>query len=177
MKRKQFGFTIVELLVVIVVVGILAGLSTMAYNSVIENAQKKQRETDMEQLVKAIIIARKNTGKSLGELTGQHYSLNYCLSSPTEPRTRPKTDQCWHRYYENLRIISEASGVDLTPLKKGDPRGNPYMWDEEECASSSTWMNQDKPIGYFTGKGKDYVESDIEIPKLGKKCRPWDTSS
>ena len=99
MKRRRFGFTIVELMVVIVVIGILAGLSTMAYNRVMENARQSQRATDMEQLLKAITIARKNTGKTLGQITGRYWSVAYCTNSSynpsaAEPRDLDKTHAC-----------------------------------------------------------------------------------
>ena len=173
MKRRRFGFTIVELMVVIVVIGILAGLSTMAYNRVMENARQSQRATDMEQLLKAITIARKNTGKTLGQITGRYWSVAYCTDSSynpsaAEPRDLDKTHACWSQYYTNLERIGEASGVDLTPLRAGDPRGNPYMWDENE-GESGDLCRTDGPIRYFTGDGVTMANGPA-IPKLHPIC-------
>lgn len=56
MKRAalQFGFTIVELLVTIVVVGILAAIVTVTYNGTQAQSRDKQRVADMEIIVNAL---------------------------------------------------------------------------------------------------------------------------
>lgn len=49
-KRYQSGFTIVELLIVIVVIGILAAITIVAYNGVQARARVAQKETDIRTL-------------------------------------------------------------------------------------------------------------------------------
>ncbi|MDB5182142.1 MAG: fimbrial protein pilin [Candidatus Saccharibacteria bacterium] len=49
-KVTQKGFTIVELLIVIVVIGILAGLVITTYNGIQQNARNKERVTDAKAL-------------------------------------------------------------------------------------------------------------------------------
>lgn len=49
-KVTQKGFTIVELLIVIVVIGILAGLVVTTYNGIQQNARNKERVTDLKAL-------------------------------------------------------------------------------------------------------------------------------
>src|SRR6202012_2103576 len=46
-KRKE-GFTIVELLIVIVVIGILAGLVITTYNGIQQKARNTERQTDLK---------------------------------------------------------------------------------------------------------------------------------
>ncbi len=167
MKRKRFGFTIIELMVVIVVIGVLAGLSIMAYNRVIDNARSTQRETDMNQLIKAITIARKNSGKTLGEITGTYSSSLYCTgtaynTSGAEPRDLPKTHLCWTQYYHDLEEIGKNSGVDISPLRKGDSRGNPYALDENEGQGGNLCSTD--LILYFIGDGV-FSQSGPTIPK------------
>ena len=173
MKHKRFGFTIIELLIVIVVVGILAAISIVAYNGVMEKARTSQRESDMAQLLKAITAARKNTGKTLGEITGTYYSIGRCISAAynsggVEPKDLPKTHACWVQYYQNLDRLGDASGVDLRPLRVGDPRGNPYMWDENE-GEGGNYCAADGVIRYFTGNGIEHVFG-LAIPKLHPTC-------
>ena len=52
-QSKQKGFTIVELLIVIVVIGILAAISIVAYNGVTQKARDDQRISDARSIVNA----------------------------------------------------------------------------------------------------------------------------
>lgn len=54
MAKSRSGFTIVELLIVIVVIGILAAISIVAYNNVQKNARNSQRQQDIATIQKAL---------------------------------------------------------------------------------------------------------------------------
>src|ERR1044071_9326055 len=49
-KKKYSGFTIVELLIVIVVIGILAALVIVTYNGIQQKARDTERKTDIKAL-------------------------------------------------------------------------------------------------------------------------------
>lgn len=54
-KRKlNHGFTIVELLIVIVIIGILAAITITAYNGVQQRARDTQRKADLAQIAKSM---------------------------------------------------------------------------------------------------------------------------
>lgn len=50
LKKNNRGFTIVELLIVIVVIGILAGLVIVTYNGIQKKARDTERKTDINAL-------------------------------------------------------------------------------------------------------------------------------
>ncbi len=50
LKNKQSGFTIVELLIVIVVIGILAGLVVTTFNGIQQKGRDTERQTDIKAL-------------------------------------------------------------------------------------------------------------------------------
>lgn len=54
-KNKVKGFTLVELLIVIVVIAILAAISIVAYNGITQRARDTQRATDAGNIAKAIV--------------------------------------------------------------------------------------------------------------------------
>jgi len=54
MNKTKSGFTIVELLIVIVVIGILAAITAVAYNGVQSRARDAQRLSDMNRLQKSV---------------------------------------------------------------------------------------------------------------------------
>lgn len=118
---KQKGFTIVELLIVIVVIGILAAITIVAYNGIQSRANVQRANTDLNSLVKAIHLARVNQSKTLFAITG-----SACTAC---------SDQT--RYELTLDRISEASGTDLSQLKKGNPWGAKYSIDENEGETST----------------------------------------
>ena len=60
--RKHKGFTIVELLVVIVVVGILASVSIVAYSGVQARARDAQRLHDLKSIEKALDLYKTQFG-------------------------------------------------------------------------------------------------------------------
>lgn len=60
--KQQAGFTIVELLIVIVVIGILAAITIVAYNGVQGKARDTQRISDLKSITKALEIYKINNG-------------------------------------------------------------------------------------------------------------------
>lgn len=124
-KQTQ-GFTIVELLIVVVVIAILATITIVAYNGIQNSAKEAQVKTDTRNLVQAIQAARINTGKTLIQIT----------NSPDSRGTKTLADAA-------IDAISAASGMNLSGLKNGDPWGNHYRIDENELELSATDCRQD----------------------------------
>lgn len=156
MQRRRKGFTIVELLIVIVVIGILAAITIVAFNGVQARAATAKRQSDVATYVKAITIARNNTGKNLGAITGSYWSAGGCEASSgnlgnIEPKNLPKSHICWTSYYDNLAKIGAAAGINLDGLKSGDSRGNPYVLDENEGETAS--CGQSDAVAYYVGSG------------------------
>ena len=61
---KQTGFTIVELLIVIVVIGILAAITIVAYNGVQVRARDNIRKSDLAAIVKAVELFKADNGEA-----------------------------------------------------------------------------------------------------------------
>lgn len=61
-STKQTGFTIVELLIVIVVIGILAAITIVAYNGVQQKARNTQTQLAMASYAKAVLLYGQDKG-------------------------------------------------------------------------------------------------------------------
>lgn len=129
--RKYRGFTIVELLIVIVIIGILATIVIVAYNGITDRANHAKIQHDVYQISQASIIARTMENKQLAQITGQPAGVGgpmvSCGNKPagTDFATLPKSDSCWVDYIKSLDSISQASGVNIRGIV--DPWGRPYF--------------------------------------------------
>lgn len=98
-RQKQTGFTIVELLIVIVVIGILAAITIVAYSGVQKKAYDSQRITAADSIQKALAMyAIDNAGKYPNGCTPIGTGCNvstlagalvpdYLTSIPNDPNT------------------------------------------------------------------------------------------
>ncbi len=149
-KTPGGGFTIVELLIVIVVIGILASIAIVAYNGVQARAQQSKIKSDVKQIQKAIMAARTQTGTTLYGITNNDATAWFCTqkTSGTNLATLPKTDNCWVVYTSTLDQISAASGMNIRNLL--DPWGRPYFIDENEDENNGGSCTKDLIGAYKT---------------------------
>jgi prepilin-type N-terminal cleavage/methylation domain-containing protein len=132
---RASGFTIVELLIVIVVLGVLAALITASYSGAQTKAKISSTTNTMRTLQRAIIAARVNSGKSLQEITGSFWTAGPCVSGTTivpSGQLNKTTHVCWTTYKQAINDIATAASTNLDDIKNGDAWGNAILIDENE---------------------------------------------
>lgn len=88
-KTLQHGFTIVELLIVIVVIGILAAISVVSYNGIQNRAHATVTATNIKAYVNALEMYRIDTGTyvsgsgCVGKVAGEDTSCGFIIYEGT----------------------------------------------------------------------------------------------
>jgi prepilin-type N-terminal cleavage/methylation domain-containing protein len=130
-RSSLAGFTIVELLIVIVVIGILAAVVIVAYMGIQERAREAKIQADFNEIRKAVTIIHTN-GSTLGEIVGDYWTGGSCMTKPdgTDLAALSHSDPCWADYLDALNKLSIASSLNVRNII--DPWGRPYYIDENE---------------------------------------------
>lgn len=106
-SKSVKGFTIVELLIVVVVIGILAAIVTVAYTGIQSAARDSSRIATLNQLQKAIELYYVANGQYPAIIHGLGYESTSACSSLTEN---------WG-HCDRLKILTDA----LAPYAQFDP--------------------------------------------------------
>lgn len=98
-RQTQHGFTIVELLIVIVVIGILAAITIVSFNGIQNRGYDNTVRSDLNNFAKKIELVKADTGTYPATLTsamgfsfsknaygydGQNRNVRYCYNSATD---------------------------------------------------------------------------------------------
>ena len=141
-NKKQFlsrcrGFTLIELLVVISIIGILSTIVFASLNSAREKAKIVAAKSEMTQLIKAIEVARNETGKTLYGITLDN--CTYCHGDSA--------------YTTSIQRIISAGGNVYQGVDKivYGPWGNHYILDENEGENCNTDMlrTSNSKVSYY----------------------------
>lgn len=164
---RRPGFTIVELLIVIVVIAILAAIVIVAYNGVQVEAQTSKMKADLATLDQAIQAGRGATGKTLMGITGNGWTAGTCASKPagTDLAALPRSDACWVNYLRALNAIANASGAPVSNLV--DPWGRPYFIDENEGENGGCLMDTITAYAQPFNGGAKYSSVTVNVPLSG----------
>jgi type II secretion system protein G len=90
-KTEKRGFTIVELLIVIVVIAILAAITIVAYNGVQQRARDSRRKSDLGNIEKALKLYAVDNGDYIYKESGCGSSGNGSGYLNYKPSTYPKS--------------------------------------------------------------------------------------
>ena len=164
MKKHTYGFTIVELLIVIVIIGILAAISIVAYDGITNNANDSTIKSDLRNAtntMKQFLILNETSSYSTAEaMTGFSASkgayatrnnLLYCRDNATQAFTFAAVSKSNKVYaYASEGGLSELSSL---PSSAGGaagacavafgylPTSLSTTWGVSNTGSSYTWQS------------------------------------
>jgi len=108
--HKQIGFTIVELLVVIVVIAVLAAVMVVTYSNIQGRARDSRRLSDMNAITKALEIYKQQNG-DYPAAVGSTGNGGWEVSVPTASNSD---------FLAVLRTSGVISQVPIDPVNTGD---------------------------------------------------------
>lgn len=121
-SRNGRGFTIVELLIVIVVIAILAAITIVAFNGVQQRARDTQRLADIKTIVKALELYKTTTGtypNAVGTPNASGWEVSTTGSAPTN-------------FLSALVSSTGVSKIPVDPTNTGDPASLNPTWNVNE---------------------------------------------
>lgn len=125
--KNKYGFTIVELLVVIVVVGVLASIVTIAYSGISQRAENNKTISAVNQIVKLLVNYKElNNGNypsgvsGLYSCIGSDYSDGICFDATTGGYgVTARVSTTFNSALQTVGSIPQASTKKLTMSANG----------------------------------------------------------
>ena len=129
------GFTLIELLVVISIISLLSSVVFASVNSARTKARYAKAQAELNEFVKAAVIAQGESGKRLQDITGN--ACSYCVCTGD---LRNSSGACYTNWINALTTIQGATGGAISGLERmtRDPWGSPYTLDENEREFGAT---------------------------------------
>ncbi|HBL51600.1 MAG TPA: hypothetical protein DDZ05_00035 [Candidatus Blackburnbacteria bacterium] len=131
MRKKAKGFTLIELMIVISIIGMLAGLSTIGYQGARASSRDARRKADIEDLRTALEIYRSDCGSYPATLPAAGVALvgtsatGTCLTSNTYMSQIPADPQSSKGYlYEYKAGASNRTYTLCSTLENGNSTGS-----------------------------------------------------
>lgn len=162
MKKSRSGFTVVELIVVIVVIGILAAFVIILYSGVQKQARDDRRRTDIATIQKAMELYYSDNG--------QYPSPTGSTGSVINSGWYSSGDSSWDVLKAKLTGADAIDELPKDPINT--PGGKPYITDQfvyaiyitttgNYCGSSNGQMYL---LVYKLEKGAQVVGSEGTCP-------------
>jgi prepilin-type N-terminal cleavage/methylation domain-containing protein len=128
-RSSQAGFTLVELLVVISIIGMLAGLMAVAIPKAMEGGKKAKAKGELNSIVAAVKAYKQEYGRFPGDLT----QSNCMFSSNSTPSVVSLINVLSGDSTNTLSDTQPANpkGVRFFEGSKGGTNGLPDPWDKQ----------------------------------------------
>ena len=129
-RRKSNGFTLIELMIVIMIILILISMAAGRYERSVQRARETALRTDLKTMRDAIdnfTMDKQAAPQSLDDLVNEKYLRDI----PLDPMTRTKD---WTPEYGDTILTPQQNGTGLTNVHSASPDISPF-----EGTAYNTW--------------------------------------
>lgn len=169
---KSKGFTLVELLIVIVVIAILAAITLVSYNSIQKRAYNVSTVQAVRSWANVLTASYVSDGTKFVTVTATTDTI--CLGNDSEyPENADLNEfQCWADSYVPVdlsQVMGDIAHVSMKTRMVDGFRGIQYGWDEVVGDSVYMWYvlegaDQDCGLsGSVATSGSDYTDCVYDI--------------
>ncbi len=125
-RKRDRGFTLIELMIVMLILSILIGMAALAYDKTTLHAKEAVLKQDLQTMRQAIdnyTLDKQQAPQSLDDLVDSHYLREV----PLDPITRQKD---WVTHFGDTVLSPEQSGTGIDDVHCGSEQigsnGEPY---------------------------------------------------
>ena len=151
MRKSVSGFTIVELLIVIVVIAILAAITIVAYSGVQDRAKRASQQAQVDAVGKALKLYVAEKGKFTGDIagaSGEWYGYLTGVYSGTSISMKTALENAGY-------LVNSSAGGDylIAPCTVASDNRRVVMTRFTDPAPTQTVVEQLSGSGCSTGSG------------------------
>jgi prepilin-type N-terminal cleavage/methylation domain-containing protein len=175
LSSKKYGFTVVELLVVIVVIGILATLVTVGYSGYQKRVRDSERKSDVSQIAGGFVAyaLQKNNFMTTGSGCGLYGNGNGWLSAG--PGDLPVYPKSMTTCLQEAGVLSSSADFK-DPLNCNYDSGGvcgTYRGTPVQAYMKVTCLKSSRTITYILAHLENEPRKDAEVDAL---CEPGSVS-
>jgi general secretion pathway protein G len=167
--RQEEGFSLIELVFVIAIIGFLSSVIIVSISSARERAQYTKAKTDISQIAKLMTVAKGESQRTAIAINGTNNSGLACESIGSIKSLAP-SHSCWTAYIAaigNLNAVTDnIYRINSAPT---DPWGSPYLIDENEGQGGLCYTDHVASAG---PDGVPYTSDDVIYNVVDTNCRP-----
>jgi general secretion pathway protein G len=119
---RSFGFTLMELMIVMVIIAILIGMAAIRYDKVVQHSKEAVLKTDLRTMRDAIdnyTLDKQAAPQSIDDLQ----QAGYLRSVPPDPMTNAKD---WVPQFDSVVLSPDQTTTGIVDVHSNSPRNSPF---------------------------------------------------
>ena len=119
---RNFGFTLMELMIVMAIIAILIGMAAIRYDKVVQHSKEAVLKTDLQTMRDAIdnyTLDKQAAPQSIDDLQ----QAGYIRSVPVDPMTSAKD---WVPQFDSVVLSPDQSTTGIVDVHSNSPRVSPF---------------------------------------------------